>query len=334
MSKSGGRWSGFTLVELLVVIAIIGVLVAMLLPAVQIARETARRTKCSNHLKQIALGLHNYHDANRAFPAGSWTGGTSINRKHTMLCAILPYVEQSALYDQVDQNEDIQFFRLPSGLFVSGVKVPLYHCPSNDVKPIGQDFNRLYGANYAGSAGPVDLGNNPNCPCAQFDFWRRTYSSPGHGAFNFHNNQDNPAGFFSRNSIDPAVKKYYGRMAEGVDGTSNTILCMEVRPDCSVFAASGWTRVNQSNGMVNTVVPINWDTCLIANLTEAQARGKDGCSCANNWNMELGAKSRHPGGAMFAMSDAAVKFFSQTIDHQTYQLLGDKCDGQSVSVPH
>jgi prepilin-type N-terminal cleavage/methylation domain-containing protein/prepilin-type processing-associated H-X9-DG protein len=327
------RRFGFTLVELLVVIAIIGVLVALLLPAVQAAREAARRTKCNNNLKQIGLALHNYHDTNKAFPAGSWTGGTSNARKQTMLCAILPFIEQSGLYDQIDQNADIQFFKLPSGFFVAGIKVPPFHCPSNDVKPIGQDFNRLYGANYAGSAGPVDLGNNPACPCPQFDFWRRTYSSPGHGKFDFHNNQDNPAGFFARNSIDLAVKKYYGRMAEGVDGMSNTILCMEVRPDCSVFAASGWARVNQSNGMVNTVVPINWDTCLSANLAEAQARGKDGCACANNWNMELGAKSRHPNGANFVMGDGAVKFFSQNIDHITYQLLGDKCDGMTVSPP-
>lgn len=321
---------GFTLVELLVVIAIIGILIAVLLPAVQAAREAARRSQCNNNLKQIGLALHNYHDNNKAFPAGGWTGGTSHLRKHTMLCAILPFIEQAPLYSQIDQNEDVQFARLPNGLFIAGAKVPAYHCPSNDVPPIGQGLNVLYASNYAGSGGPSDLGNNPACSCAQFDFYRRAYSSPHHGNFAYHNNQDNPAGFFSRNSI-AAAKKYYGRMTDGLDGLSNTILCMEVRPDCSIFVAVGWVRVNQINGMANTVPPINWDTCRL--LPEAVALGKDGCAAACNWNMEFGAKSLHPGGANFNMGDGSVRFISQTIDHPTYQLLGDKCDRGAITMP-
>jgi len=102
---------GFTLVELLVVIAIIGILIALLLPAVQAAREAARRAQCQNNLKQIALALHNYHQAVGSFPPGKITEGRCCDRPSmiTWTISILPYLEQQALYDRYDQtkfNED------------------------------------------------------------------------------------------------------------------------------------------------------------------------------------------------------------------------------------
>ena len=100
MSLASRRRSGFTLVELLVVIAIIGVLIALLLPAVQQAREAARRNSCTNQLKQLGLALHNYHDTFSAFPYGSW-GSTSIVSWHV---PILPFIEQGALFDRFDQT--------------------------------------------------------------------------------------------------------------------------------------------------------------------------------------------------------------------------------------
>ncbi|MCA9162317.1 MAG: DUF1559 domain-containing protein, partial [Planctomycetales bacterium] len=106
------RQHAFTLVELLVVIAIIGVLVAMLLPAVQAAREAARRSSCSNNMKQLGLALHNYHDTYKALPAGAWmfnaagAGSTSCTtgngRRAPWTVSILPFIEQNNIYDKVD----------------------------------------------------------------------------------------------------------------------------------------------------------------------------------------------------------------------------------------
>src|SRR5688500_18435425 len=104
------RSRGFTLVELLVVIAIIGILIALLLPAVQAAREAARRTQCQNNLKQLALGLHNYHDINNIFPVGhEWRGdldGDAVNADggtgFGWAYFLLPFIEQQARFEEFD----------------------------------------------------------------------------------------------------------------------------------------------------------------------------------------------------------------------------------------
>jgi len=102
--RIGGSKLGFTLVELLVVIAIIGILIALLLPAVQAAREAARRMQCTNNLKQIALALHNYHDARRSFPAVAGDGGVNnaIPVWVSIFVRLLPYIEQTARAELFD----------------------------------------------------------------------------------------------------------------------------------------------------------------------------------------------------------------------------------------
>jgi len=125
---------GFTLVELLVVIAIIGILVALLLPAVQAAREAARRTQCTNNLKQLGLALHNYHDTYKSFPARGVFGAANTGPPmrayhHTWIEAILPFIEQQPLYDSVNHNAPVW------GQPIVGTAVPAILCPSDSTAP-------------------------------------------------------------------------------------------------------------------------------------------------------------------------------------------------------
>src|SRR5687767_9230974 len=120
---------GFTLVELLVVIAIIGVLVALLLPAVQQAREAARRMSCQNNLKQIGIALHNHHDVKLTFPPGALnTGANGTPVYTTWTIEILPFMEQQALYQQYDQT---QFNTHATKRLVGQQRLVAHECPSD-----------------------------------------------------------------------------------------------------------------------------------------------------------------------------------------------------------
>src|SRR5687768_7712246 len=144
---------GFTLVELLVVIAIIGVLVALLLPAVQAAREAARRSSCSNNLKQIGLGLQNYHDTYLKFPmAGFLTrpGTTPTDPgayHHTWITGILPFMEQKPLYDTINMN------LIAWGQPVVATPLKILRCPSDGGYDKPSDTHNIAFTNYSGSEG-------------------------------------------------------------------------------------------------------------------------------------------------------------------------------------
>jgi prepilin-type N-terminal cleavage/methylation domain-containing protein len=165
MAKANWRTGrpGFTLIELLVVIAIIGVLVALLLPAVQSAREAARRMQCANNLKQITLAVHSYHDSHKFLPPASTKADLSGS---SALAAILPYIEQANLYSQYDfskGNSDplnvqvvsqrIKTYLCPSCFFVR--KVPLSGCDANDRAPGTYAFSTSSGDPYAESDGAI-----------------------------------------------------------------------------------------------------------------------------------------------------------------------------------
>src|SRR5438270_9052427 len=151
--------SGFTLVELLVVIAIIGVLVALLLPAVQAAREAARRSQCTNNVKQIVLGCHNFHDSYGTVPnivsytptGGGGTGG-GFGTGWGMLPFLLPYVEQKALFDTINFNAQVS---CKSQFQVHNAVIPAFSCPSD---PLGKGFlsdRGIAGGNCTDGSGTV-----------------------------------------------------------------------------------------------------------------------------------------------------------------------------------
>ena len=316
--RANGR--GFTLVELLVVITIIGILIALLLPAVQAAREASRRVQCSNNMKQIGLALHNYHMNNQCFPPGSFWFGLSYGEyRGSILVRLLPYLEQQAIFDLFDfksYNPTIDNQMLPGGgNLIQSKVIPAYVCPS-DSRPLTLNAPPWERAlhNYAASIGPTTHGNNGNCSCAVYASWNAYAPPPWGGVYG-----GAYAGPFFRYPNPPS------RIVDCRDGLSNTIYFGEVRPLCSAHNMGGWATSNNGQGLTSTLPPINWDTC--------DPNAPDPCYQPCNWNMELGFKSRHPGGAQFLLGDGTVRIIAQTIDHWVYQYLGAKADGQTFPMP-
>jgi len=335
------RRRGFTLVELLVVIAVIGLLVALLLPAVQAAREATRRSQCGNHLKQMALALHNYHDAHQTFPIGSWAAWENTappapaprtEGRGALHHFILPFVERSAEYNlfasdlAAVESGSIAYIELGNHAnTLRQVRIKLFYCPSSDYQGW---YNKLALTTYVGSAGPNALsavGNaRGNCTCSHpyNPFAIPTARLPQHGA---------PGPFFRHNSTTEVAKprRVASRLGDVSDGTSNTIFLGEMRPQCSSVALASWANSNNGSGVLTTIVPINYDSCGQRKVWQTV----DGCRTDCNDTVSLGFKSNHPNGAQFAFEDGGVRFLRQEIDHQLYQYLGAIADGNPASPP-
>src|SRR5262245_16064723 len=301
------RKTAFTLVELLVVIGLIGVLVALLLPAVQAAREAARRTKCQNNLKRIGLAAQQFEDTNKRLPPGAVWSNTGIE-KGSVHIYLLPYFEQASLYNAFDfTKKSIEKSTLPgSTTLIASSVIQTFLCPS-DPHP-KHYYETQASQNYAASRGPTDVFDNPACPCP--NPWASLAQAPFDDSRNF-------AGPFTR--LGTQV-----RLAEITDGLTGTIFFGEVRPKCSEHVRNGWAATNNGSGFCTTLIPINFDSC--------NEKAANFCNQPCNWSTELGFKSLHANGAFFTFGDGSVRFVSQTIDHSLYQFLGGKADGQAASV--
>ncbi len=305
------RPAGFTLVELLVVITIIGILISLLLPAVQSAREAARRAQCSNNLKQIALALHAYHEKYGSLPITTPYTNTSPFGKPggTWFAGILPHLEQQGLYDLFDFSKAM---RDPANAEAVQIVVPLVVCPSDTSpsKGVLYDRDNLSSTNPSPALGlwyPASMGPTQPDQCSFCSEPRPSYCCQGYN-------------YGSRSPINNSVGMF-GRYPSGFkfahvrDGLSNTLMLGETIPSQCVYM--GAYSVNFP--VAGTSIPMNtFEVC-------DQRGGIHYRAC--------GFKSFHPGGAQFAMGDGSVHFLSDAIDYRTYNGLGTRAGEESVSFP-
>ncbi len=337
MKRSRRWWPAFTLVELLVVIAIIGILIALLLPAVQAAREAARRSQCTNNLKQYGLALHNYHDVYKMFPpAGTATANyqaRGCDEPWDWSCPgpgiswqvrILPFAEQGALWNAVASQGDRTMTRyhdvLVNGQPARLIQVPYARCPS-DGSP-GQDANWAQ-TNYSGNLGS-QATPSANPACQPYLTAGVHYQNPG-GTSGHGNDTDQVPGWGGRR----VICGMFGRLginitlADVTDGTANTLFVGEILPMCNDHGGGWWSYNGMGSAHASTSVPINeFTTCV-----NSKKITFPGCEAQSNWNLSWGFRSMHPGGAQFVLVDGSARFISETINYQTYQRLGSRNDG-------
>jgi prepilin-type N-terminal cleavage/methylation domain-containing protein/prepilin-type processing-associated H-X9-DG protein len=291
------RRIAFTLVELLVVIAIIGILIALLLPAVQAAREAARRTQCTNNMKQLGIALHDYHDIYTRFPIGfafdEFTPGQPGWNRGGALVRLLPYVEQKAAYDLIDFRfgdvEDRTVFLNPpantKSLYVPSTIVPGFKCPS-DPRPDTQGWNGARSmTNYQMCMGPTVMpeqtGNlSPYAPISPYTGLPLQFGSivgyPAAGGYDGRNGGNVGTGWFGDGGWRgeswtqpqglpiPGVFSGFSwaaKLRDITDGTENTIAMGEMRPLCSTTGdgATFWDCANDR--YFSTIAPINFPHC-------------------------------------------------------------------------
>lgn len=310
---------GFTLVELLVVIAIIGVLVALLLPAVQSARESSRRMSCSNRLKQIGLALHMHHDAKLVLPPGT-TGGGGLGTDNgkpqgpmeaTWMAYTYPYLEQSGLNSLIDWTILNKNFYEAGGLKVRPLKVPLFLCPS-DSKPepnVSTSGNVYARSNYVATSG---IG-----PCIEFR------GGPGHTS---PPRMDRQGGMFYINS--------WLAFRQITDGTTQTVMVSEIRCPRETDDGRGVMHYPEGplyhhNRTPNSLTPDEIRASWCHSTTLAPCIGA--YTAYNNIRDIRTARSMHPGGVSLVLADGSVRFVNQVINLSIWQAISSPGEGEAVS---
>ncbi len=327
---------GFTLVELLVVIAIIGVLVALLLPAVQAARESARRLQCVNNQKQIGLALHNYESSNGHFPAGRHgcdgavlvtyrTGdpveGCELNPtiKRSQMSAfvkLLPYLELQSLYDVLDLSRengilwpvgngtdektiDYASWTTPQIRQALNNRPPALVCPSADSEPT-TELQVFQDFDYVPATSDYAMCSGHRGPS-----WDRGYLPV---------KADNSGIFFYIREIE---------IREIEDGTANTFFGGEVQDSHTIDSSNIWSRAwRHLDGMRTTDNAVN--TPAGPEYDEIYPRERDRIPPDRPYFAMGAFGSRHPGGANFVYADGRVEFITDAVDLETYIKFGTR----------
>jgi prepilin-type N-terminal cleavage/methylation domain-containing protein len=320
---------GFTLIELLVVIAIIGILVALLLPAVQQAREAARRTQCRNNMKQLGLALHNYHDTYKSFPASRWNvgfvgwggpaqGGPAFYTNASGWMSLLPFLDQGPMYNAYNQSQAASWSYVygaystsqmagdPNINYTNVTKnvIPAFLCPSDPNEKFYNSSNQYYSVS----------GTNPGGARTNYDFnvWYGEYYYQHYAERYLDSRQRGMFATSWSNGIE-AVR----------DGTSNTAMVTETIREVWNGQPPAWGHAHHVGvGIDLSWYPINTWVFGPNNPTYLYMEKKGRLS---NW---ASAGSLHTGGCHVLLGDGAVKFISENIDTGTRQRLHYRADGQ------
>lgn len=348
------RKRGFTLVELLVVIAIIGVMVGLLLPAVQAAREAARRMSCSNNLKQLGLSFHNYHDTFRRLPHGSapingnFNGGFVVANSnwhgYSPQTMILPYIEQGAIFDQLTFRSTHTSTAIVPPALVSPVvlarnQVSTFICPSDKDFPDVTNRGWInYGVNFGSNTGwRGDIANANGMFVLNFT---RNFKDVTDGLSNTimmgeFNKGDNTAAIFDVRNGDVVRGQAFGamptvfRIVAGIPSITQFQLeaygaqCLAGQANHTSFAGSRWSAPGQYNTAFNTLAPPNWrfPACIQCG----------GCGQGDSQGI-VPARSRHPGGVQVSLGDASVRFISDSVNLILYQSMGSIDGGEPTDT--
>jgi prepilin-type N-terminal cleavage/methylation domain-containing protein len=329
--------TAFTLIELLVVIAIIGVLIALLLPAVQAAREAARRSQCSNNLKQLALGMHNHHDTYGKFPRNYKQVGGNVWEALSASFFILPFIEQKNLYDQAQpnlanwgwiygntMNTKIQTFICPSaqpgstrGTHGHGWDGPGSHyawSTGSSVETVwaGNRFNGMFA--YSEDRAMRDVTDGLSNTLMVSEILSGSGRTGGSGTFPYDI-------FYVGNGPFTSVSNANFPTASDLNNIGNAARNSPIGYKSNNGTMWAWYAAGQST--LTTAAPPNWSF---------PSAGGDCCpGGAHDWGYGIiPPRSLHPGGVNGALGDASVRFITSNIDILTFQRLGHRADGQVV----